>query len=165
MLISIAVGEVAILVIGLVLSVYADETRFQVMFKLGDMIEQILQLSKDQTKKIIALQQLNNKQMNEIEEQTNKIVALQGIGHRLEKEIEEQIDQIETLQQFSKDQTNKIETLQRISREGKNKIEKLISTEKSGIFWTFFFGILSVLNTCGFLGYIILKIYESITSN
>jgi len=138
MLISIAVGEVAILVIGLVLSVYADEMRFQVLFKerrqlMGD-IKEIQQLSKEQTDKIVALQQLNEKQTNEIKRQTREIGTLQQLSKEQTNEIKRQTREIGTLQQLSKEQTNEIKrqtseigTLQQLNKEQVEKIKRQTS--------------------------------------
>ena len=90
-LISIASGEIAIVVIGLILSVYADEMRFRVLFKerreMIDDIKEIQGLSKKQMDEIVQLQDINKDQTDKINRQTNRIVQLQGLSKKQMDEI------------------------------------------------------------------------------
>ena len=147
MLISIAAGEVAILVLCLALSACVDEMRFQVMFKerrqltgiieglqgqLTGIIEGLQLLSRAQTNELKKLQGQNQQLRNEINEQTGKIVALREMSQQVKDEVNAQMGEIVALQQLNKKQTDEIkrqtseiDTLQELNEEQTDEIIEL----------------------------------------
>ena len=135
-LISIAHGEVAILVTCLAFSACVDEIRIQILFKerrqLTNMIKEIRQLSDTQTIEIRALQRLNREVKADVRTLTAKIEILQGMSQQVENSIKTQTAKIETLQGVTREiktdvrtLTNEIETLQGVTREIKTDVRTL----------------------------------------
>ena len=131
-LISIAAGEVAIVVIGLVLSVYVDEMRFRVLFKerreMMGVIRDLHRLSQDQMKAILILEEA-------VRRQADAIIALQVINEQLRDEVKEQTNRIIALEKTNEELSDKVERLEGEIRWQKNVTIASIVAAILGIGW------------------------------
>ena len=118
-LISIASGEIAIVVIGLILSVYVDEMRFRVLFKerreMMGVITELHQLSLDQKDAILILEEV-------VRQQTNQIVALQELNRELRGMVQLQTNRITELEETNQGLSDKVESLEK-----ENKRQRIIN--------------------------------------
>lgn len=118
-LISIASGEIAIVVIGLILSVYVDEMRFRVLFKerreMMGVIMELHQLSHDQRDAILILEEV-------VRQQTSQIVALQVLNRELRSMVQLQTNRITELEETNRRLSDKVESLEK-----ENKRQRIIN--------------------------------------
>ena len=155
MLVSIAVGEVAVLAACLAFSACVDEKRFRILFKerrqLTGIIEGLQVLSSAQTNEIKKLQEQLTGTIEGLQQlstvQTNAIKELREMSRQVKNEVNAQMGEIVALR--------------RENRRLRGEVEELGWTGWLSFVFTIAFGALGVLSAFGILEFIILKVTES----
>ena len=168
MLVSIAVGEVAVLAACLAFSACVDEKRFRILFKerrqlagiieglqgqLTGIIEGLQLLSRAQTNEIKKLQGQNQQLRNEVNAQTGEIVALREMSQQVKNEVSAQMGKIVALRQENRRLRDEVSAQT-------DEIEELGWTGRLSFIFTIVFGTLGTLGAFGILEFIILKVTE-----
>ena len=182
MLVSIAIGEVSVLVACLAFSACVDEKRFRILFKerrqltgiieglqllsraqtneikklqeqLTGIIEGLQLLSRAQTNEIKKLQEQNQQVKNEVNAQTGKIVALREMSQQVKNEVNAQTGKIVALREMSQQVKNEV-SAQMVEMKALRQENRGLRDEVEELGWTgrLSFTYTIVFGTLGVLG-------------